>query len=322
MVEAQLNVSRHKSGKPIEKYRRQFRRYIEQGGPELTDYDDFNILVNHLHRDHQNGAVDETDLENLRGDFGDALSTETMQGLALRKPHGYAGDYEIIDRIYQHRVTTQEELKKWDVYYHSQPAAKAVRNRKDYFHYLLDRNLKSAKTPVRVLNIGSGPGRCLAEYLRGRPDADLQIDCIELDPSAIDYAKLQIGEHCGKVRFRQENALRFRPAIRYDFVWAAGIFDYFSDRVFSRLIRRFVEALEYGGELVVGNFSSSNPNQAYMETVSNWPLKYRSPEHLREISVRAGLGEFHQHVVSEPEGVNLFLHVSNLSALNCKKTFN
>ncbi|MEA3467259.1 MAG: hypothetical protein U9R57_03430 [Thermodesulfobacteriota bacterium] len=95
--------------------------------------------------------------------LGDALSLKTIQGHAFHKPHGYAGDYEIIDKIYTKWLSPELELQVYDKYFHKQEAPKAVRNRKKYFIDIV-RSLAVGKSHTAVLNIGSGPGRDMLEY--------------------------------------------------------------------------------------------------------------------------------------------------------------
>lgn len=249
-------------------------------------------------------------LERVRASFGDALNTpETMQGFAYLKPHGYAGDFEIIDRIYCERVSADPRLARWDRYFHAQAAPRAVRNRKAYFHAQLDRHA-ARRQPLRVLNVASGPGRCMAEWLHARPAAAVHFDCIELDAAAIAHARELTGHFTDRVAFIQQNALRFTPTEPYDLIWAAGICDYFTDPIFTRLLQRLVPALRSAGELVAGNFSEADPTRPYMEILGEWRLHRRSAEKLRAIAAAAGVVSTRIKIGAEPEGVNLFLHIA------------
>lgn len=319
-ISPRVSIFDKQSPAPIDKHRHRLGQFVARGGPTPPEYDEFTQLVNRIHRDYHDDLIDDKDLELLREDLGDALSEETMQGFALLKPHGYAGDFEIIDRIYQKRISENADLARWDEYYHAQAAPRAVRNRKQYFHYLLDRHLSKKNATLRVLNVGSGPARCISEYLAKRPEADIHFDCLEIDPNAIEYAQTQLGTDERRVSFHRCNVVKFKPSIRYDFIWASGIFDYFSNRVFERVLGRLMTGLEWTGEIVVGNFSPFNPSLAYMEMIGDWPLHHRSSEQLTELVRLSGASEFHHFVVSEPEGVNLFLHISNWPALDLNQS--
>ncbi len=288
------------------------RTYIEnlvsKGGPTESDDIAFMSMLEILDLCSDSGGLAEPVKVELRSWFGNALSPITMQGMALCKVHGYAGDFEIIDRIYQNYISSNPVLANWDHFYHRQPAPRAVRNRKTYFHDLLDRH--SARcNPLNVLKIASGPGRSMFEWLSAHPDAPITIDCVELDGTAIEYAKNLNKPFLDRITFEQKNALRYKPTRTYDLIWAAGIFDYFNDAIFCRMIRRLLPALASGGEMVIGNFSNFNPSRAYMELLGEWRLQYRSGEQLRTLAEDAGVPPRNITLGQEPEGVNLFLHI-------------
>jgi len=274
-----------------------------RGGPTPEEYPHLDALMRLL------PGLPAEAVERLREALADAVhTTETMQGFAYTKPHGYAGDYEIIDRIYGQRVSTDPRLAAWDRYFHVQPASRAVRNRKDYFHTLLDRHA-ARRRPLRVLNLASGPGRCMAEWLAAHPAAEVAFTCVELDAAAIAHARQLTGDSSARVTFVRENLLRFNPTERYDLIWAAGVCDYFSEQMFARMLRRYLGVLAPGGELVAGNFSEANPNRNYMEILGEWRLHHRPAETLRRIAQNAGAHPEAITIGAEPEGVNLFLHI-------------
>lgn len=288
------------------------RTYIEnlvsKGGPAESDDIAFMSMLEILDLCSESGVLAEPAKMELRSWFGNALSPFTMQGMALGKLHGYAGDFEIIDRIYQMHISSNAVLANWDHFYHRQPAPRAVRNRKTYFHKLLDRH--SARcNPLSVLNIASGPGRCMFEWLSDHPDSPISIDCVELDATAIDYAKNLNRPFLDRINFEQKNALRYKPSRTYNLIWAAGIFDYFNDVIFCLMIKRLLLALAPGGELVIGNFSDYNPSRAYMELLGDWVLHHRSSDQLRALAEEAGVPAENITLGQEPEGVNLFLHI-------------
>ena len=252
-------------------------------------------------------------MTDLRLAFGTALTAATMQGFAFCKPHGYGGDYEIIDNMYRCHISPDPAFANWDQYYHWGAAAKAVRNRKTYFHQRLDR-ASSCRSRLRVLKIASGPGRSMFEWLSANPNAPVTFQCVEIDPDAIRYAAELNHQFLDRITFTQKNALRYRPTEQYDLIWGAGIFDYFNDKVFLSLVGRLLPALAHDGELVLGNFSDQNPTRPYMEILHDWVLYHRSADDLRSLAQQCGAKPECITVGSEPEGVNLFLHISKRRA--------
>jgi SAM-dependent methyltransferase len=234
--------------------------------------------------------------------------SRSIMGHILHKPFGYAGDFKIIDRIYQQEA--HAAFDRWDKYALQTSAAQAVRNRKAYFIAILDQ-LQQEGRPIHILNVASGPARDVYEFLQKHPDTQLRFTCIDMDQQAIEYATALNRKHLDKVTFVKANVLRYTTDEHYDLVWSAGLFDYFTDQVFTKLISRMTTWVRPGGQLVVGNFNvDCNPSRAFMEIIGHWYLEHRSIDQLKQLAINAGCSRKSIKVGQEPEGVNLFLHVS------------
>jgi extracellular factor (EF) 3-hydroxypalmitic acid methyl ester biosynthesis protein len=283
---------------------------LDKNGPEVSDYANLLAWFNTVGHLREMSALSASEHEILIASFGNAMREGTLQGFSTIRPNGYAGDFEIIDKIYRHHLSPDERLVRWDKFFHAQASTKAVRNRKALFLRTLAQELLKRPNHLRVLIIGSGPGRDVLEHFAANPESRITFDCVEQDARAIAYASNLTMAFAHGVRFLQRNALRFHTSDRYDFIWAGGIFDYFSDRVFMALLRRLRMFLADGGELVVGNFSQQNPTRAYME-FGGWILNHRSSDKLRSLAFTAGLQDDYVGIEEEPEGVNLFLRIRN-----------
>lgn len=292
-------------------FQKTLNELITRNGPRPQEYALLNRAIRQLGDEVRGGLLAVRDLRQIVRAATLEHFQGTMQAASILKKHGYSGDYEIIDDIYQMRIATAPELRRWDLFFHAQAAPCAVRNRKTYFHHLL-RSLSDENPdprPLRVLNIASGPARDLREWFDAHPDANIEFDCIELDSKAIAHAQRLCAPYLGRVRFHQQNALKFVPTDKYDLIWSAGLFDYLTDRLFARLLRSLLPFVKPGGEVVVGNFSEFNASRDYMELLGDWYLEHRSEERLRGLAERAGAAARQTEVLWEPEGVNLFLHV-------------
>lgn len=234
----------------------------------------------------------------------------TMQARALSKKYGYSGDFEMIEAIYSMEISQEPDLRRWDLYFHSQAAPNAVRNRKTYFHHLLSAHSQNLqKKPIRVLNVASGPARDVREWVLDHPEKEVFFDCVDAEIHAIERAKKMCAPFAQRVEFYHRNVMRFLPAKGYELVWSAGLFDYLTDRSFVYLLKALMAVTRRGGEVVVGNFSDFNPSRDYMELLGDWVLQHRTRDHLRELALEAGAGADSIDVRWEPEGVNLFLHI-------------
>lgn len=137
--------------------------------------------------------------------LGEKNLNQSLQGFAYRKPHGYAGDFEIIDKMYREETHNDPEIKIWDEYYHSNAAAAAVRNRKAYFKTLL-KSLSPKKSTI--LNLASGPCRDLFEHFQENETAEgLKVDCVDMDENAIQFAKNLNNKYLCNLNFINKNVL-------------------------------------------------------------------------------------------------------------------
>jgi len=285
---------------------------IQSSGPDPNDYDDLNAWFEELTIRRLSGEVQDDSLALLLKCLEPVFSLQSMQGFAFHKPHGYAGDFEMIDRIYNTYISSDQDLVKWDLYLQSCPAAQAVRNRVGYFSDQIKTKLSAEFTPeepLKILNLASGPGRDMQTFLdqNNKDIGRVSIDCVEQDENAIRFAKEVCSDYAGSINFIQANALRFKNRLKYDLIWSAGLFDYFDDKVFVFMLKRLKCMLVSTGEIIIGNFSTLNPTRAYME-LCEWRLHHRSPHTLKSLATAAGFIESMLSVKKESTGVNLFLH--------------
>lgn len=287
----------------------EFGTFVDNGGPAPSDYGRVNRIMNALGDLMRKGILNGLNLPLIWDMFGEAFSLKTMQGHVCRKPHGYAGDFEVIDKLYLRKTSTDPRLANWDHYFHSQKAVKAVRNRKGYFKKLLfDIERNNQHRTIHVLNIGSGPGRDMYEYFNETPGTNVHIDCVDIDKNAIQYAQSLCNRYRERIKFHNRNILRFRPDKKYDLIWSAGLFDYLSDNLFCYLISNLIKHVKSDGAMVIGNFSKNNPCRSYME-FGQWFLIHRSEEHLKSLAMHCDIAESKISIGQEQEGVNLFMHI-------------
>jgi len=293
------------------------KELVARGGPDSSEYHEFTDWLIAVNQEITEGILTQKDLKTLRDEMGEALSILTLQGFVNNKPHGYPGDYEIIEKIYLEHTSNNPELRKWDLYFQLQKAPMAVRNRKKYFIDLLNglSNLHNPNGKTRVLNVASGPARDLFEFFSLKDNNSVFFDNIEFDPLAISYAKNLCKDFMENIEFLHTNAFDFATKNKYRLIWSAGLFDYLNDKKFIFLLKHMIPLLEEDGELVVGNFSPRNPTRAYMEIIGDWKLKHRSPEQLISLAKACNFKDSDIRVGQEAEGVNLFLH------LKCGKDF-
>ena len=214
---------------------------------------------------------------------------------AFSKPRGYAGDAVMMDYIYRlgeadfaYRQATPlgREIFR---YMDGRPSARGVRHRRQLIAHLIDH--VAAKGGDRVLAIASGHLR-EAELSRAVAQGRLSEfvafdqDDASLAVVARDYSDLGVTAVNGSVR---QVLARKANLGGYDFVYAAGLFDYLTAPVAAALTRRMFEMTNPGGLMLIPNFLTGVSDTGYMETFMNWHLIYRSDDDMRALA--AGLPE-------------------------------
>jgi len=245
---------------------------VKKGGPEPHEYQAFTDIVNHLKPDQ---------VDPFREVIKPSLNENTLIGHGFVKPYGYPGDFHLIHNIYTQKANPNPKFKSWDDFFLNQPAAQAVRNRKDFF-------LRSCKR---------------------LEESDFNL--LDFDQNAIDFAKAQNEFSNGSIEYFRINVLRYKPYKYYDLIWSAGLFDYFKEKHFIYLINKYYKNLADNGEFIVGNFSHLNPTKRLMEVLSDWYLNHRSRYDLIRMAVEAEVNEDRVIIENEELGINMFMRIKN-----------
>ncbi len=274
------------------------------------DYPKVDNLLNIIDEQLKSGIISREDIHDINLSLGNQFIKNTVQGYGLVKPFGYAGDFLMIDKIYTNYTTRNNNYIGWDNYFHSHSAPKAVRNRKEYFINAVTDSLRKQED-IKLLNIASGPARDVSELYEMIEDASkLKTTCIDFDQDAINYASSITKAHSEYIEFVNVNILRYCCHEQFDIVWSAGLFDYFEDGIFVKMLRRFKNWVKPGGQIIIGNFNEEhNPSRKLMEIFGEWFLIHRSEEKLIELAMEAGYEREQLTVGREQEQVNLFLHI-------------
>jgi len=200
---------------------------------------------------------------------------------AFSKPRGYAGDAVMMDYIYRlgeagaaaHRATPLG--RAIFQYMDTRPSAHGVRDRRRLIADLIDRT--AARGGSRVLAIAAGHLRevelsAAARDRRIQEYVALDQDEASLAVVAHDYARFGVRTVNGSVR----QILAGKANLgQYDFVYAAGLFDYLSAPVAAALTRRMFDMTRPGGTLLIPNFLRGVRDAGYMESFMDWHLIYR-----------------------------------------------
>jgi hypothetical protein len=248
------------------------------------------------------------------------LQTGWLQVQARFKPRGYAGDYQLLTRLWQGTCCEHPLGRLFDRYFQSQAAVHAVRARMEQAAAaLVAHALERTRSPYRALSIGSGPAFDLARAAEILPAAErprFRFTLLDLDDEALEDARTRLSQHLEteQVACHRENLFRLPTLARaaglvtgHDFIVCLGLFDYLADAPAAALLRLMWQGLQPGGMLLVGNFAPHHATRAFMEWFGNWYLLYRTAEQFEQLGRAAGIPGTAFHIGAERIGADLFL---------------
>lgn len=251
---------------------------------------------------------------------GPQLETGWLQNRARTKPLGYAGDHEILARMWDQTCCDHPLGRLFDRYFLRLAAPRAVRARFQHVAgTMVARCFDHSGSDYRVVSVGAGPGVDIQAALAALPDnkrKDVRITLLDLDPGALEHASTRILELVSEENLaaRRENLYRLATnaslALELSgthLLICTGFFDYLRDDVAVGLLQLFWKSLAPGGLMLVGNFAPHNSTRAYMEWIGNWYLTYRTADELRGLAVAAGIPALQFDIQTEHTGVDLFL---------------
>jgi len=271
----------------------------------------FNISVDRVYHDilefeKENAQQSESKVFKLKKIFEKRYKRYFLYGefikWSLEKPLGYAGDFKIIDDIYQNRPCTTGFDRLWDNWFQQLAAPKAVRERKeDFKKIILDFVKKRGDKNIRIMNLASGSAREIKELLETDTEylfSKVIFDCYDSDTRTLDYAK-QLLNNSSNVNFSQKNAIRLalkkdiesEVRYKYDLIYSSGLFDYLDEKVAVRLVNNLKKLMRHDGIMVISNARDkySNSSAGWMEWVVDWYLIYRTEDEFKKIFLDAGI---------------------------------
>jgi extracellular factor (EF) 3-hydroxypalmitic acid methyl ester biosynthesis protein len=252
------------------------------------------------------------------------LMCDPFMHRTFTKPLGYAGDYQIVNIMLEAKeVTTTAYASVVSAFHLTRPPAVAHRNRVQRLEELLSREARrraEAGGRLRVLNVGCGPALEIERFIASGSDAaGVSLTLVDFNEETLAFA----AEHLQKARERSKMDVEIATVHQsihellkaaangqsslvgeYDFVYCAGLFDYLSDRVCTRLVQLFYEWTTAGGLVVTTNVHSRNPFRHYMAHVGEWYLEHR--DELQFLKLAGGKPAL---VTADATGVNLFLEL-------------
>ena len=220
------------------------------------------------------------------------------------KPLGYAGDYEMVNQILEDpQQGNSTYFQIINAFFLKADVAEAHRNRIKILVEMLvqlaaEARLKGRK--FRVLNVACGPAIEIQRFIASDPNAEcLAFTLLDFSEPTLAYTRscidrsMKSGGRFVDVQYVQESVhqlLKRASKVNdgldeggFDFVYCAGLFDYLTDKVCSRLLNYFVVRAAPAARVLVTNVHSANPQKNVMEHLLEWHLIYRDEAGLAAI---------------------------------------
>jgi 2-polyprenyl-3-methyl-5-hydroxy-6-metoxy-1,4-benzoquinol methylase len=174
----------------------------------------------------------------------------------------------------------------WDKFIMARPEMTGLQQRKAIFHHITERWIFNwpMQTPLRVLDLGCGDGTFMKHLsiTAHNHNVPLDITGVDQDQRSLQYAAEHNlkPQHSDKlsVGYIGSNAFDFlRKGVEVDMVYATGLFDYFSDALFERMLK--IIWATGAKHILIGNINQCMKTKAMM-SVLGWHLHDRRASRL------------------------------------------
>jgi SAM-dependent methyltransferase len=210
---------------------------------------------------------------------------------SFEKPRGYSGDAHLLDFIYRHPSVTQElanasPLGKslYEITSDSH-SSNAVRERRDLLTMHVDAMADRRGGNLEVLAIAAGHLREASQSIALHEGRIQRWVALDQDPNSVKSIAREYEGTCiqateGSVRSLLMSGDKLG---KFDFIYAAGLYDYLSRKVAVKLTQKCLQMLKPRGVFLFANFSTEMIDDGFMETFMNWALLQRSEDDMWDI---------------------------------------
>ena len=220
-----------------------------------------------------------------------AVHEDPFIGRAFAKPRGYAGDAVLLDFIYHDPanrcyITAATPRGRASLGFSTNtPAPRAVRNRAWLLAHQVDAVCARTKD-AEILSLACGHLREAHDSVALTSRSFGRFLAIDQDTQSLEIVGRDAGPLGVEVAEGSVKSVIARGARlgRFDFIYAAGLFDYLNDRVAGRLLSELFNMLKPGGKVCIANFLPDILDRPFMESFMDWWLIYRTPAQMMEIA--------------------------------------
>ena len=204
---------------------------------------------------------------------------------SFEKPRGYSGDAQLLDFIYRHPTVAQEGCHRFAARRHFTTVRHATRNRPmrcvnaaTSWRVHVDEIAETRGSEAEILAVAAGHLREAELSTAFRERRMKRWVALDQDPLSIgaitrDFRGTPVEAIDGSVRGLLSDSHQLGT---FDFIYAAGLYDYLPRAVAVKLTRKCMKMLKPNGVFLFANFAEGIPDDGFMETFMNWTLLLRT----------------------------------------------
>jgi SAM-dependent methyltransferase len=272
------------------------------------------------------GRVEGSQRQQVRSDVQAVLNPwflrSRLWARAWLKPHGYAGDFRMLEWMYDlerddcAESTQPAAANLLDDLYKSVHSVQAVWHRRKWFAGLITERLREGGAPVSVLDVACGGSRYVRDVVTAHGAEAVVGTFVDQDPAACSFVRSWLSDAppagskiiCAPVHrlpeFVPTPADRTRRA--YDVAISTGLFDYLATERARELLSHMVAVTGPGGTVAICNFSPLDRSRLVKDIVADWQLIYRTRSELEDLFPR----DLKPTVLESPDGGLLYAHAT------------
>lgn len=206
-------------------------------------------------------------------------------------PRGYRGDALMMDLIYGTGQTGKklahtsnlgrsihETQADW-------PTHRAAIRRLRTIAHALDEQAARTNYPMAILSVACGHLRELSFSHTWQNQQFAR--WVAMDQDSHSLKLIQESRGTDRLEFWEKSIvslLRHPQTQQFDFIYAAGLYDYLKKRPARLLTTQLFEMLRPGGRLLVANFTPNTREMGFLEAFMDWPLIYRDLADMTELA--------------------------------------
>jgi len=232
-------------------------------------------------------------------------------------PRGYAGDFETVEYILDHRNRAQPGTFAFGIEQVALDSAIAEQHRQKVriqSQAILGAAIAHRGRPggARVLVLASGGAADVRMIQDALVRLGTRVVLVDQDADALAFALERLPRLAPRVTNVCRNVIRGLVSVRahgpFDLVVAGGLFDYLPGDLASRLLEQVRERLlTPSGQLLFTNIATGNPFRHWIECLADWRLIHRSADDVVRLCVDAGFEAEDVRVSSDPTRLALIV---------------